>query len=154
MVQNLIERAELNLKEVSDNVAQGNFEKAIGFALWVKSFLEKAAQLELSREVERLIEFLHLGKSENAIPIIKDLHLKLARLLLEELEEIKKEKPHIRLIRLIICHKCNKYIPIDSKFCSYCGTQFRRTKCINCGKPITSEMIFCVYCGRKLKLSR
>ncbi len=54
------------------------------------------------------------------------------------------------------CNNCGKQIPIDTKFCTYCGaTQIQvetpitaNTKaCINCGKQIPIDTKFCTHCG-------
>ena len=46
------------------------------------------------------------------------------------------------------CPECRKDIPVDAKFCLYCGHQqlvFRQ--CAKCGKNMTPNAKFCSRCG-------
>ncbi|MCP3892126.1 MAG: SPFH domain-containing protein [Desulfobulbaceae bacterium] len=47
-----------------------------------------------------------------------------------------------------ICQECEKSIPHDARFCSYCGhQQLILKKCVSCGKNITPGARFCSRCG-------
>lgn len=46
------------------------------------------------------------------------------------------------------CHECGKSIPVDSKFCPYCGhQQLVFSQCRKCGKNLTPNANFCPRCG-------
>lgn len=55
-----------------------------------------------------------------------------------------------------ICLNCGKELPIDSAFCSFCGSSnLSNVKednliCPKCGKTVPSGNKFCIYCGEPL----
>jgi len=70
----------------------------------------------------------------------------------DEIIKLKTEKPDGDLIN---CFSCNKEIPLNAKFCPFCGTS-ADTKpkpgfCSKCTKQNPEEAKFCVFCGNNLK---
>lgn len=52
------------------------------------------------------------------------------------------------------CEKCKAEIPIDSKFCTSCGSKVENVKkvyCTHCGEQIDSNLSVCPYCGKNVK---
>lgn len=51
----------------------------------------------------------------------------------------------------IICNKCNKQVPKNSKFCPECGEKIQDKKfCSECGAQVSANAKFCSECGNKL----
>ena len=51
----------------------------------------------------------------------------------------------------MICCKCSKEIPDNSKFCGYCGgKQTVKIECGNCHQMVSDEFNFCNHCGSKM----
>jgi serine protease Do len=53
------------------------------------------------------------------------------------------------------CPSCSKALPIDAKFCNFCGYAFPSKplspdKCPNCNTPVQPGSMFCNECGTKL----
>ena len=55
----------------------------------------------------------------------------------------------------IYCYKCGRKIPIDSSYCTSCGTKICEPYrgnvlyCRFCGKEIRDDSEYCVFCGKK-----
>ncbi len=50
------------------------------------------------------------------------------------------------------CDECKSPIPVNSRFCQYCGHQQIVVKeCLNCGKNLTANAKFCSRCGHSAK---
>ncbi|MBD3230785.1 MAG: zinc-ribbon domain-containing protein [Candidatus Lokiarchaeota archaeon] len=59
----------------------------------------------------------------------------------------------------IECPKCKNMVNVNSKFCSFCGTNLKEVKlksniCTNCGAQIKKGSNFCTKCGAPLQKSR
>lgn len=48
------------------------------------------------------------------------------------------------------CPKCNGPVPVNSKYCPYCGYSITKV-CPKCGTPVPERANFCPHCGNPLK---
>ena len=51
------------------------------------------------------------------------------------------------------CPNCKRDVPLDAKFCPYCGFDFSKASssyCPNCGAPLPPGAKFCPKCGKKI----
>ena len=50
------------------------------------------------------------------------------------------------------CYKCQRDVPIDSKFCQYCGTDLSKVAiCPFCKSQLQEGMNFCPHCGKDVR---
>ena len=50
------------------------------------------------------------------------------------------------------CYKCQRDVPIDSKFCQYCGTDLSKVSiCPFCKLQLQEGMNFCPHCGKDVR---
>ena len=49
------------------------------------------------------------------------------------------------------CIKCHTSIPVNSRFCPYCGDSNEQRYCPSCGSKILVGAVFCSNCGTKLE---
>jgi len=150
MTKDFIEGAQGTLMLVNMKLAKGDVEKATKQMHNVMSFLAQANQSQLANEANKIIEFLQKNNVGDARKVLIDLQAKVNKLLDEEQEEIKHEKPHIHLVKEFECPSCHKRTPEKGNFCTFCGHRLITEKCPGCHHPFKEGQKFCTNCGRKL----
>ena len=133
----------------SECLKNGNTTDAFTHASEALDLLVDAQDTSLSRRAHLLVNLIKMNQTSMAFDQIRELIKELSNLAKEEIDDVKKNKPHWHIRKEIPCPFCSKQVPTGAITCPFCDKNLE-IQCPHCKRIHPTGSKFCPNTGLQL----